>query len=177
MKNAISLAKNVSTISLNDMSCQDQLLKQEHYLRLIKKMSPLFCSDLFASLDQRSSEKKTFTYPGEHNNFIGVNRSYTKRIHPSRHKEIVCVHRFVGLHLSFCSPRGLQYQIVHNIWILNLRQKLDIFREITFSQRIWVEATNSYFFLVPQLRWPHQTRKIIRILNVYIGNAPCGSHF
>ena len=62
----------------------------------------------------------------------------------------------------FCNPRGLH--------------KLDVFGEITFSQRIWVEAINSYFFLVPRLRWPLQTRKIIRILNVYIGNAPRGSH-
>ena len=31
-----------------------------------------------------------------------------------------------------------------------------------------VEAINSNFFLVPQLRWPLQTRKIIRIRNVYI---------
>lgn len=129
-------------------------------------MSPLFFSDLFASLDQRSGKKKTFTYPSEHNNFFGINRSYAKSIHPSRHKEIVCVHRFVGFHLGVCSPRGMQYQIVHNIWILNIRQQLYVFGEISFSQRIWVEATNSYFFLVPRLRWPLQTRKIIRILSV-----------
>ena len=66
----------------------------------------------------------------------------------------------------------MQYQIVHNIWILNIRQQLYVFGEIPFSQRIWVEATNSYFFLVPRLRWPLQTRKIIRILSVYIVNAP-----
>ena len=60
MKNAISLAKNVSTISLRDVSCQDQPLKQEQYLRLIKKISPLFCSDLCASLNHRWSEKHIY---------------------------------------------------------------------------------------------------------------------
>ena len=46
-----------------------------------------------------------------------------------------------------------------------------------FSQRIWFEATNRYFFLVPRILMPLQARKIIRILNVYIRNVPRGSHF
>ena len=51
----------MSTISLSDMSCQDHVLKQGGALSEVdkkkKKMSPLFCSDLFA-IDQTETGKK-----------------------------------------------------------------------------------------------------------------------
>ena len=111
-------------------------------------MSPLFCSDLIASLDQRSSGKKHLLTLANATT-LSVSTDRIQRVFSHPDTEIVCVHQLVGLHLGFCSPQGLQYQIVYNIWILNIQQKLYVFGEIIYSQRTWVEVTNSYFFLVP----------------------------
>ena len=60
-----------------------------------KKMSPLFFSVCFS---QRSQEKKctTITYSGEHNNFIAINRTHAKSIHPSKQRN--------GTLPSICRP-------------------------------------------------------------------------
>ena len=76
MKNARSLAKNVSTISLRDVSCQDQPLKQEHYLRLIKKLALCFAL-ICLLLSITDNQKKHIYLPWQ-----------TQQLY--RHQQIVC---------------------------------------------------------------------------------------
>ena len=76
MKNAISLAKNVSTISLIDVSCQDQPLKQEHCLRLIKKLALCFVL-ICLLLSITGNQKKHIYLPWR-----------TQQLY--RHQQIVC---------------------------------------------------------------------------------------
>lgn len=52
---------------------------------------------LFASLrDLRKKKCTTITYSGEHNNFIAINRSHAKSIHPSKQRN--------GTLPSICRP-------------------------------------------------------------------------
>lgn len=139
---------------------------------------PLLWQALF-TVQRLNNFKIKHIYPCINNNYIGLNGSHQKSVHPARHtqKKIVRLHWLISFHLRLSRPWSLQHQVVYDIRILDIWQKCDIFGEITSLQRIRVETTHDNFILISWLGWAIQTRKIIQKLNVAGKVALTRSHF